>query len=184
MLPADGRTMDITSHDIRFTMLSPADRLQTLRLDRLLREWRAAAPADGLPHVGFADPLQLTYLIGAMLILDVEHVAPDQPARFRYRLIGTEITGRSGRDLTGVYVDAHPERSFAKVAQRVCTLVVEARAPVHGVMLRQLGDQKYPVELLLLPLADPAGSIVRLLAAELYPADAPRRMSFHPQPRP
>lgn len=164
--------MSLTSRDIQFTMLTRHDRLQTLRLDRLHREWRETETDAALPCTSFVDPLKLGYLLGALIVFDVEHAA-GMRARYRYRLIGTQISERRGRDRTGEYLDQHPEPGFAALASRVCDLVLEARAPVHGVMQREIGGRDYPVEVLVLPLG--GGAITRLLVAELYPADAPCR---------
>lgn len=166
--------MNLISRDIQFTMLGPHDRLQTLRLDRLRREWQQAASYETPPDTSFIDPLRLGYLFGALIIFDVEY-PPEARARYRYRMIGAEITERRGVDRTGDYIDQHPEPTFAEAAGRVCDLVLEACAPVHGVMKRVIDGRDYPVEILVLPLGDSRGTITQLLAAELYPADAPRR---------
>jgi hypothetical protein len=47
------------------------------------------------------DPLDLKELLGWLLLIDVEC----SPLRFRFRLIGTEIVGIRGMDLTGRYFD-------------------------------------------------------------------------------
>lgn len=165
--------MNLTSRNIQFTMLAPHDRLQTLRLDRLHREWRQAGAGHVLPDAAFFNPQNLGYLLGALILFDVEHPS-EARTRFRYRLIGSQIVERRGRDRTGEYLDQHPEPGFAEAASRVCGLVLEARAPVHGVMQREIDGRDYGLEVLVLPLGDGSGAITQLLAAELYPADAPR----------
>lgn len=166
--------MNLTSRNIRFTMLARHDRLQTLRLDRLHREWQQAASDSALPGASFFDPQKLGYLLDATILFDVERPSEAQ-TRFRYRRIGSQIIERRGRDRTGEYLDQHPEPGFAEAARRVCELVLEARAPVHGVMQREIDGRNYGMEVLVLPLGDGSGEVTHLLAAELYPADAPRQ---------
>jgi hypothetical protein len=162
--------MSFASRDPDFTILADGERLETLRLDRLYADWRRAAPPGGLPGAAFLQQPR-DYLEGADILLEVE---PGEPApRFRYRHIGARITAVSGRDLTGAYVDEHPERFFADVAGRVCALVVQARRPIHARLYREIDGRNYVVEYLMVPVGDAAGAVAQILAAQLYRAETP-----------
>jgi hypothetical protein len=165
-------TMSLITSAINYTLLSCAgEQLATPRLDRLYRDWCAAA-ADDVPGLDFALPERLQYLRGSLLLLDVEHTGPTI-TRYRYRMIGTSIVARRGLDRTGDYLDTHPETAFADTAIRGCDLVLKSRRPLHASLQRELLGRQYLVEIMVLPLAGADGEIERLLAAQLYPHDAP-----------
>ncbi len=73
---------------------------------RLYQYWRAIHPAQGLPGRQHFDPLAVGPLLSRLWLVDVQR----QPFRLRYRLVGTQLTERAGRELTGLWFDeAHPE---------------------------------------------------------------------------
>lgn len=106
-------------------------------LIRALELWRDARGARRMPARRDVDPTTLPRdLIGNILLIDVEH---EPVRRFRWRLIGTEVTRRMGRDSTGRYwdelYDAKTLDWFAKGPEWVLT---------HRRPLRLAG--KVPVE--------------------------------------
>lgn len=166
--------MTLITSDIAFGILHGGEELQTLRLQRLYQDWTAACAGSELPGYGFGNPGRLIYLMGCLVVLGVEYDGHPSP-RYCHRLIGVQVVERRGRDHTGGYVDAIPEKIFAEVGQRACDMVLDSRRPVHVVLQRDIGDQTYPIETLVLPLAGETGRIDRLLAAELHPIEIPFR---------
>jgi len=164
--PADG------IRNVRYAQLDSVDRLSHPLLRRLHDEWLAATPA-GLPGYDFIDPHRLRHLLGYLLVIGVVRGVQDS-MRFHYRLIGSDLVARVGRDVTGLWMDEHPDPEVARDGPPACRLAAETGQPVHITAQRVIFEKRYPLEYLLLPLANAGGSIDRLLIAQLYPPDAPR----------
>ncbi len=85
------------------------------------------------------DPAELTAFLPQLMLLDVE----TEPLRFRYRLIGTEVTQeRSGlekRDPTGCYVDEVTHHQGTSTLLDHYRRVVAERKPslVHGTYTKE-----------------------------------------------
>jgi hypothetical protein len=166
--PADGIT------DFVYGIVESADRLQHPLIRRLHDDWCAAVPADGLPGHDFIDPLRLSYLLGLLVVMDVVPQTDGSP-RFRYRLVGTEVVARRQRDVTGEFMDRHFDPGVASTGPLVCGLAVASRRPVYLTAMRHMYEKNYPLEYLVLPLVGADGrAIDRLVAAQIYPPDAPR----------
>jgi hypothetical protein len=161
----------MTSKDINFRPVAPDEQLSEPLLARLHGEWLGAAQ-DGLPGLAFIDPLRLRYLLGSLLVMDVVRNQYGQ-RRYRYRLIGTEIVSRRGKDRTGSWLHQHEETLFAEQAVIACDAAIEQRQPIYATLQRRLHKHYYPVTYLLLPVVDEVGVVERILTAQLYPADAP-----------
>ncbi len=166
--PADG------IRDVQWAVLDSADRLVHPLLRRLHADWQAArASGAELPGHDFVDPLRLKYLLGALLVVGVER-GDGETMRFYYRLIGTDLVARAGRDATGLWMDEHPDPEVARTGPQSCRLCVEAAQPVRITARRVIFAKGYPLEYLLLPLAEADGGIDRLVVAQIYPPEAPR----------
>lgn len=168
--------------DFVYGVVDTPDRLQHPLIRRLHDDWLAAAPdrlPGKLPGHAFADPLRLSYLLGLLVVMDV--VRPPHadgfagPLRFRYRLVGTDVVARRQRDVTGDFMDRHFDPGVASTGPLVCGLAVQQRRPVYLTAMRHMYEKHYPLEYLVLPLVDSGGEqIDRLVAAQIYPPEAPR----------
>src|SRR5258707_2720250 len=83
-------------------------------LQRLLADWQVRRRERTLPARRDFDPLDLKYILGKLLLVDVER----QPLRFRFRLVGTELARRSGVELTGRTLDDYPSPEYREVIRR------------------------------------------------------------------
>jgi len=63
--------------------------------------WDAKRGNRAMPARADMDPLEMGQHLGWIILTDVLGTPP----RFRYRLVGTEITHRIGRDSTGAFLD-------------------------------------------------------------------------------
>jgi hypothetical protein len=73
---------------------------------RFYEYWRSIAPQDQLPGRQHLVPEDIAPLLSRLWMLDVFR----DPLRFRYRLVGTDITRSVRRELTGLWLDeAQPE---------------------------------------------------------------------------
>ncbi|HEX3498468.1 MAG TPA: PAS domain-containing protein [Stellaceae bacterium] len=75
------------------------------RLGAIYRYWESKRHGRLMPSRADIDPLELKPYLSQLVLLDVE----GEPPRFRYRLVGTEVTrvrrGLSSSDPTGRFVD-------------------------------------------------------------------------------
>jgi hypothetical protein len=95
-------------------------------LHRLYDYWRARCRDGRLPARADIDPLELPYVLGNLLLVDVLR----EPLRFRYRLVGTNLAGRLPFDMTGRMVDEHPDAEFRRVALGVYAQVASTGKPI------------------------------------------------------
>jgi hypothetical protein len=131
-------------------------------LARLYAYWYAARGRRLMPAREDIDPAALRDILPHIVMVDVER----EPLRFRYRLVGTYVTGISGRDITGLYADAttFPERLEEVVSPY--RMVVEHRAPVgkYG-QARWVPNRPWVrLETLLLPLGTTDDAVEIILA--------------------
>ncbi|MEK9971149.1 MAG: PAS domain-containing protein [Ferrovibrio sp.] len=159
--------------DVQWAILESAGQLSHPLLRRLHADWLAAMSGDGLPGHDFVDPVRLKYLLGALLVVGVER--DDGGAmRFHYRLIGTDLVARAGRDATGLWMHEHPDAEVARTGPPACQHCVESGKAVRIMARRVIFDKSYPLEYLLVPLVNDDDLVDRLVIAQLYPPDAPR----------
>lgn len=80
----------------------------------ILNYWRGLGNPKSLPSRRDIDPTELTSsALPSIVLIDVEE-APQR--RFRYRLVGTAVSGIFGADYTGLYLD---EMGLGDVFDRV-----------------------------------------------------------------
>jgi hypothetical protein len=169
----------IDSSDVKYGVVETAARLREPLLRHLHDVWQAASAADRLPDHDLVDPRRLGEIWESIIVLDV---LPDdvRRRRYRYRRIGAEIVARRGHDRSGGWLDEHEEPTFSRLGPKVCDFALEARRAVYVDLRRRIGSGYYALELLVLPLADPAGEVDCLLVGQIYPPDAPRQGSATP----
>lgn len=174
MAPGD-RTPPITHRQI--TLPVSADAIEPLRLRRLHDDWRqACSDAETLPPESFIDPFRLRYTLETLIIVEVV-AQPPNGRRYRYRLVGTDLVAHTNRDVTGRWVDEHPETELSEFAVAASEAVVAARQPALLRFRRSLQGSYYPITIMLLPVGGQAGGQpTRLLVGQHYPPEAPRQL--------
>jgi hypothetical protein len=130
-------------------------------LKRLYEYWLAQRGTRLAPPRAPFDPVTLRYVLGNLLLIDVLH----DPLRFRYRLCGTNIVQRVGLDLTGQFVDQHPEPQFREFALQGYRKVIETGAPLHGVRDRVFDGRTRRYEVLMLPISGDGERIDMIIVA-------------------
>lgn len=116
---------------------------------RLLHEyWLSKRMAGRLPARSAIDPASLKPLLPYLIVFAVEAA----PLRFRYRLVGSEITSWAGRELTGLWL--HEVPGGAGLADFLAPAALERRAVWRrGRKLLGVGGGYGFVETVALPLA-------------------------------
>lgn len=95
-MTADARRPDRRSYPsevVALERLSHPDHLE------LYRYWLARKPPNGLPRRRDFDPVDVPHLLPRLALIAAEPEGAG--VRYRYRLAGTEIVSRAGRDPTG-----------------------------------------------------------------------------------
>jgi hypothetical protein len=134
------------------------------RLIRLYEHWDAKRNGRPMPSRADMDPLDLPFVLGHLLLMDVT----GPPLRFRYRLIGSALTQRAGRDLTGRFVNELPEGDYRKSVIEWHTSVVEDRAPRRRLTRRVIDARWQHYEILTMPLSSDGESVDMTLTGLYY----------------
>lgn len=141
--------------------LSP-ENIQSRKLTELYEYWQRKHPApDLLPGRAQMDPLEIPALLPWLMLLDVGK----RPEDIRYRLIGTRVVERIGKDLTGRCVgEGYWGDQSREILERYWK-VVRTRVPEFSVRRVKGADGNWhDYEFLLLPLAADGVSVDMLLA--------------------
>jgi hypothetical protein len=151
------------------------DDLSDGRLRRLFEMWAAAAKAaaktGGIPPKSFAEPIALHFLLGSLVLFEVER----DPLRFRYRLFGSDLGNQLGIERTGSYADKTQDQAAGiKVTCLLADVATEGR-PYLATAERTILGMTWPTEALALPLADSQGIIAFVLAAQVFGPNAPNQ---------
>jgi hypothetical protein len=129
-------------------------------LRRLHDDWQARRRGRAMPARADFDPVDLKYMMGKLLLVDVLR----DPLRFRYRLIGTELVKRRGIDLTGRMLDDHPDPEYREYSRQRYVTAVLGRQPLSSIQTRLVLDGRLRrYEALLLPLAGDGETVDMLM---------------------
>lgn len=127
----------------------------------LYRHWEARRGGRAMPARADMDPVELPRkLLPNLFLVDVE----DSPRRFRYRLVGTELTAVMRRELAGEYIDEMPFL-FRKFALPAYAEVMKRAAPTYREINAIEALWRIRYRRLLLPLADDGLRINMILGA-------------------
>lgn len=137
---------------------------------QLLEYWRSIRPADLMPGRQLLDPTVIGPLLPNIWLVDVHR----DPLRFRYRLLGTHIVNRLGRELKGAWMDeAHPDfRQSAGYADYVAVAEEGVAAWRRGPSTFTDDRRWRTIERIILPLAE-NGRVVDILLGLTVWGDAP-----------
>lgn len=115
--------------------------------------WHARMQGDRLPARADIDPAELRSLLPRLALIDV--LREEQGLAFRYRLTGTEIVSRAGRDPTGKRFEELYRGDYLQTANETYRQVVESARPHTSDRVYPLvpGREYMTYDRLLLPLA-------------------------------
>jgi hypothetical protein len=150
----------ITMPDLSRELVEP-------RLHKLYDYWCARRRGRRWPARRDLDPLDFSYVLGHVMLIDVLR----EPLRFRVRLHGTEIVTRVHYDLTGKLLDELPDSEYRAYALERCRRLVETAEPLRVVQDRELDGRIHRYEALWLPLSDDAARVTMLMCALIYQRD-------------
>lgn len=125
--------------------------------------WLARKPADGLPGRGDIDPTDFPKLLPRVAMIAVEN--RDGGFRYRYRLAGTEIVTRAGRDPTGKCFEDLYEGDYLTTATALYDELRQSKQPHFSERVFPIGDGESYLryDRLILPLASDHQSVDQFL---------------------
>jgi len=130
-------------------------------LAALLSYWERRRGERAMPSRADMDPVELPRrLLPNLFLVDVEAA----PRRYRYRLVGTELTAVMRRELKGQYIDEMPFL-FRKFALPAYAEVMERRCPVYREVNAIEALWRIRYRRLLLPLSSDGEEIDMILGA-------------------
>lgn len=154
------------SAPVRVRYQTLPDDIRHPNLNRLYRHWDEVRRGREMPSRADFDPLSLPELLGNLILIDVLH----DPLRFRYRLIGSWLTERIKRDMTGKFFDEVPEPIYRERLYEWHGGCVAERIPRAGFTARRLLERWEPYEILTLPLSSSGADVDMTLTGIYYRA--------------
>lgn len=130
----------------------------------LMDYWQRLRGGEDVPHATKIDPVEMRPALGNVMLLDVL----DGGADFRYRLYGSKIAERAGFDMTGKRVsEIGTSTAVATFFVYVYQAVLKRREPIYTEHRPPASIQVTKWYRLVLPLADAAGMVNRLLVGNI-----------------
>jgi hypothetical protein len=135
-----------------------------LRLQKLHAYWLACKGARRYPARRDIDPLQFRYVLGHVMMIDVQASSP----RFRLRLHGSELVRRARYDLTGKFLEDLPNHEYRSYVLERCASLVATGEPAIVHHDRVLDGEVRRYEALWLPFSEDGDNVTMLLCALIY----------------
>lgn len=140
-----------------------AETVQRPRLRRLLEYWLEKRGSRRMPGRAHIDPMEFTWMLGDVSLVDVVHTGGD--LRFRFRLAGTRAVERLGYDMTGRWLDDVPAPAYRQHLDKTYLDVVRSGLPRVERLDMMLDNRKHDYEILRLPLGADGQTVDMLLLA-------------------
>lgn len=141
------------------------------RLRALFDYWAGKRGERAMPARADLDPLEIPTLLPIIGLVDVL----DGGARFRYRLVGTEIVDVAGHDPTGRFLDeVLPDSGYADYLIGLFREVTRERRPLYGESdFHGQGHIERRVRRLLMPLSRDGRSVDMIFGGQVAVASRP-----------
>lgn len=135
--------------------------LEDPSLVRLYAYWNEKRGARPFPSRRDIDPLDLGYILGWLILVDVGY----EPLRFRFRLYGSNLVDQMRIDMTGQDLSEHPGPEYRNYIEQQWRNTVEKQHPTYSSFEGWLDDRRLRVAALRLPLSSDGRVIDMLLVA-------------------
>lgn len=136
------------------------------RLTALYRYWEAKRGDRKMPARRDLRPEEMREFLGYVVLVDVESAVPP---RFRFRLVGAEIAGAYGRDMTGLYVDDVQPLSYRNLLLRHYGRAAEVARPIlHRVKFMEWTGKTHELIRMILPLSDDNATVNMLVMVSVF----------------
>jgi hypothetical protein len=149
-----------------------SDRIVRKPHRELFEYWRSIFPETGWPGRQHFDPVDIPPLLGKLFLVDI--VRDAGKLRFRYRLLGVEITKRAERDMTGKWMEecfSDPD-AFAMI-ERDYHQIIDTGIPHLGQFsILAPGKEYIKANRLVLPMASDGENFDMFVGMWVYNDDA------------
>ena len=126
--------------------------------------WDGRRSGGGLPGRQDLDPLDIPALLPHLMLIDV--VAPES---LRFRLVGTALVGRWGRDTTGLSAEhGYPGGDWEQILSDYRYVIGERRPCLRHNAVSDSQGNRHAHQRLVLPLARDGKSVDMILAAAFW----------------
>lgn len=148
--------------------LSRFDHVEEPRIRRILEHWFDLKVDKPMPSFQQLDPINISYALEIVWIVDVEN----EPRDFRYRLIGEHIRTAYAENIVGKTLRDIIDPDIEERVYGYYNRVVDEPAVVH-IVGRVYAEDRQPArgERIILPLSDgegDPGAVARLLGATIH----------------
>jgi hypothetical protein len=140
-------------------------RIEHPKLQQLFDYWAAKRGERKMPSRADIDPLELSFIIGNLILVDV---IVGNPLGFRIRLHGTNLTERVGYELTGKTLDELPQAEFRELSRLSFTKVATTGEPLQARRDRILDGRSRRYETIIVPLSADDSRVDMLLCGLIY----------------
>lgn len=143
------------------------------RLRALYEYWRGLGGQAGVPRSA-VDPVEMPRNALPSLMLTEVLQDPDRGRRYRYRLVGSAIVERAGRDPTWAHLDEvlPTEYGYRDYILGLYDRVVDAGQALYSrdiyVTVERTAQPELGTRRLMLPLQDGAGAISHVLSVQTF----------------
>lgn len=138
-------------------------------LRQLYTYWTERAVDDRIPSRADIDPLDFPLLLANVALIDVERDVAGGEARYRYRVYGTALAERAGRDLTGRCFEEAFEPAEIRDDLEIYGKLVETGIPYYSHRHIPDPEREYiGYERLILPLASDRRTIDKILLLVIF----------------
>lgn len=144
------------------------DRIVDPEICRFVDYWRAKRGAGRYPARSDLDPVEFRFVLGDVVLIEVQQSPPAStpPWRFRYRLIGSNVSARDGYNLTGKTLEDLPEPEYRERIRATWTEVCETGVPAHHLREIVLDNRLRRYEVVVMPLAGDGRNIDMLVSVQ------------------
>jgi hypothetical protein len=135
------------------------------KLRQLFDYWESKRGGRKMPSRADIDPLDLGFIIGNLILVDV---IAEAPLGFRIRLHGTNLSERVGYELTGKMLEEMPQVEFSELTRLSFTKVSNTGRPLHARRDRMLDGKARRYETIVLPLSSDNAVVEMILCGLIY----------------
>jgi len=140
------------------------DQIRHADLRRLYDYWESRRAGRRYPARSDIDPVEFSFALGNVTLIEVLY----NPVRFKFRLMGSLMAQRVGRDLTGKMVDELPNPAYRDLLLTAYRQAIETGLPNTALYEQTIEGRPRQFEVLRLPLAEDGQTINMLLLCPMF----------------
>jgi hypothetical protein len=163
-LPSDGRAGRGLTKDQGQPTGQFRDQIRHPDLRRLYDYWESRRAGRRYPARADIDPIEFSFALGNVTLIEVLY----DPLRFKFRLMGSLMAQRVGRDLTGQMVDDLPNPGYRDLLLAAYRKAIETGQPNTAMYEQIIEGRPRQFEVLRLPLAQDGEKINMLLLCPMF----------------